>query len=1072
MDNHIVIKSKKSFKDYIPSWMKNVNSLFYFFLFLVAMGFLFFATSLIWNYFTTPFTGDYTSQQYSFYTNGYDDWWHFFRTGEFVLYDTNTFLGVDNIGSNSFYYLFDPFFMPILLVPRQAIPQFMVVLTVFKIAASGMTFFVYMRYLGASRRAAKITGLAYAFSGWMAWYLWFNHFTEVAIVLPLILLGVEMTIKEKQPWVLGGSLCLMGFTNFFFLVCFALCAFLYAMFRFFQSLLTRNVKDNLLVLLYGFLGFAIGILMPMMVVFPAAMHAINAPRAASSSYMNNLKEAFNGHNFSKIFKLLTSWTESGNTEQNKARVLFPFIDFVFPADTCRGTPLTVYKNDTYDNIAGSTYCFLPMMCLLVPAFIDSFSKKHFSVIAPLAFFIFALFTPAFYYLFHGLTEGYSRWTLFVTTSVLAYTGLYLDKIDKKPVRDLIIGYASIMVLMVVAGICALHITKKYSSVYEERIPIWLAMLLEGLYLLIYIVVIILVRYYKKPRFYAVFTGFISVEIALMCAFVIYGHGVEDYYYTNKGFIKNDALHSVVSRVSKDDPSYYRSFSSLASQTADNDGMRNNYNGFNFFHSVYNFNTADICNWSSITGSVAPSSWSGNYIQKRINLDTVLGVKYYYVENDYFDYQNRQDATSADFKYNVPFNYIDVSDSYPNKQFKIYKNYDYIDFALTYDNITAVRRDEESNYEQYNLYDPTNGKDVLLNEEMYLQTALVNVKDKETEKQFRKDFKDAGIIVKEPQHPYIARYYHKVSFNNGVNKIGYDASLTYYDFHSANKETLSVDAIDYLTLCNRDNNTFDKYYDIDEVAEDEKENYRRWVSVLEANGDCFPDYDPNGNIFYVTAKYMDKCDVDIYFVDVNNNIVTYDNHNDGYFNGTRSGKDQRGFYISPTCGLDEDRHIKILKPAPKIKKIIMVARDKFIQQEYEYRVLIDTYGKYALKMEALKEYTVSDVISSTNTYRFKTNFDKQRVVVTRLAYEDGFKLTMTDTNGKKQNLKVFNGQGGFVSFLSGEGECSYKLEFITPNLAIGSYISAVATFFYITSFLAYYFFEIKRQEKEREFLFSL
>lgn len=1081
MNNQIVIKQKKSFKDYIPSWLKNINSMFYYFLFLVALGFLFFGTSIVWNYFTTPYSGDYTMQQYAFYTNGYDDWWHFFKTGEFVLYDTNTFLGVDNIGSNSFYYLFDPFFMPILICPRQLIPQFMVVLTVMKIAASGMTFFLYMRYLGASRRAAKITGLAYAFSGWMAWYLWFNHFTEVAIVLPLILLGIEMTIKEKQPWVLAGSLCLMGFTNFFFLVCFAICGFLYAMFRYFQTLKTRNLKNNLFVLLYGFLAFAIGILMPMMVVFPAAMHAISAPRAASSSYMNSMKEAFKGHNFVKIFKLLTSWKEIADTDQNKARVLFPFIDFAFPADTCRGTPLTVYNNDTYDNVAGSSYCFLPMMCLIVPAFIDSFSKKHFSVIAPLVFFVVALFTPACYYLFHGMTEGYSRWTLFVTTSILAYTGLYLDKIDKKPMRDLIIGYASMMVMMAVAGICAYHITTKYKDSFEPRIPIWLAMVIEGAYLLVYIIVIILIRYYKKPKFYGVFTGFIAVEVALMGAFVIAGHGVEDYYYTNKGFIKNDALHSVVSKVTKDDPSYYRSFSSLASQDADNDGMRNDYNGFNFFHSVYNFNTADICNWSSITGGTAPNSWSGNYIQKHVNLDTVLGVKYYYVEDDYYYYQNRKEASSEDFKYNVPFDYIDMTDAYPsNGEFRVYKNNNYIDFALTYDNVVSVVRDNTYSSDMYDLYTATNGKNVLLNEEMYLESALFNFTDEKSKPHYEELFANAGISISKPHNYETTDFYKtitpkKVAYPGSTKKEGKastSADLTYYDIRSAGKESLSLSAKDYLTLCNPENTTFKQYYNISETAEDGISQFQRWVSVLEADGECFPDYDPRGNIFYVTAKFTDRYDVDIYFVDVNNEIVTYDNHNDGYFNGSRTGKEYRGFYITPTYGVDESGNTVILKDAPKIKKIITVARNSKIQKHDEYKVYIDTYTKYEKKMNALKEYVVTDVKSSANTYKFKTNFDKPRLVVTRLAYEDGFKLKMTDANGNKQNVEVFNAQGGFVSFISGTGECSYKLEFVTPNLAIGSLMSSISTFLFLSSFAAYYFFEIRRQDKEKELMLSL
>ena len=77
----------------------------------------------------------------------------------------------------------------------------------------------------------------------------------------------------------------------------------------------------------------------------------------------------------------------------------------------------------------------------------------------------------------------------------------------------------------------------------------------------------------------------------------------------------------------------------------------------------------------------------------------------------------------------------------------------------------------------------------------------------------------------------------------------------------------------------------------------------------------------------------------------------------------------------------------------------------------------------------------------------------------------------DANGKKQDVKVFNGQGGFVSFISGTGNCSYTLEFYTPYLALGSYISAIGTFVFATTFAAYFYFELKRKEKEELFPIS-
>ena len=1050
-----ICKQKRRLKEVLPVWMTNIHSMFYYYLFLITLGILFMSTSLFINYFTTPFTGDYSSQQFAFYTNGYDDWWHFIKTGEFVLYDTNTFLGADNIGSNSFYYLFDPFFLPILLVPRQLVPQGMAILTVFKMSACGMIFFAYMRYMGASRRAAKITGIAYAFSGWITWYLWFNHFTEMAIVFPLILFGVEKVLKEKKPLMLMAGLCLMGFVNFFFLVCFSMCAFLYAMFRYFQRLKLNTWKDNLIIISIGFVAFAIGILMPMMVVLPAAMHSLTSPRATNANYLEYLKEAFEEHNFKNIIKLLTNWTAISNNDVDKARVLYPFIEFIFPVTSCRGTPLTVYGNETYDNVAGSFYCFIPMLILLYPAFKNSLKNKRFSVLIPLAFFAFALFTPFFYYMFHGFTVAYSRWTLFVVTSIMTYTGLYLDKLKDETIVPIFEGMASLLLLMIGACIAATFITTKYSENFTERVPIWLAGLLEGVYIIIFVVVLSIIKTKKKIAFYWVFTGFLVTEITLMGGFVVQGHGVEDYYYTNKGFIKNDALHALVKQITKDDNSYYRSYSSLGSSTASNDSMRNNYNGMNFFHSIYNYNTADICNWSSITNGTAPGSWSGNYVQKRINLDTLLGVKYYYVEDDYYLYQGRKDGTSEDFRYNVPLNYVDITDQYPNSQFRVYKNADYIDFALTYDTVYPVNGNPSKTDQYDGLYDF--GKSVLLNEEKYLQAAIINeYRDETVIPDILENHPD--ITVKETPHDYMTTYYSHIS-TVGYTTQSYsaEAMITYYDMTTNGKNSLECKAEEYLNL-SPTNPDYKKY-----PSADSKETYRKWVAVIECKNECFSNYDPAGNTYYLTASYAKQNEYDIYFVDTNNQFVTFDNHNDGYHTSGRSGKNQRGFYIAPKYEVNSDGEITIVENAPKIKKIIIVSRNSIMANYFQ--VYVDTATKHNAKMNKLKEHVVTDVKSGTNKWSFKTNFDKEKIVVTRLAYEEGFSLKMTDAYGNKKDVKVFNGQGGFVSFISGTGECAYELQFYTPYLKLGSLISSLSTFVFFSTMIAYMYIDLRRENKQ-------
>ena len=220
------------------------------------------------------------------------------------------------------------------------------------------------------------------------------------------------------------------------------------------------------------------------------------------------------------------------------------------------------------------------------------------------------------------------------------------------------------------------------------------------------------------------------------------------------------------------------------------------------------------------------------------------------------------------------------------------------------------------------------------------------------------------------------------------------------------------------------------------------------------------YDESGYAFYVKGSFAAGAEMDFYYVDTNDEIVTYDNHNDGFYNNTRVGKDNRGFYITPVY--NEDGTIK--EAAPRIKKIIVAFRGAKPSPMINV-IYTDKYTNFMNQYQVFKDNAVTDVKSTANTYKFKSNFEKQRVVVTRLAYEEGFKLVMTDSTGKKQNVNVFNGQGGFVSFISGKGECSYELSFYTPYLSSASLISALGIFTYVGSLAAYLYIDLRKKEKD-------
>jgi uncharacterized membrane protein YfhO len=131
----------------------------------------------------------------------------------------------------------------------------------------------------------------------------------------------------------------------------------------------------------------------------------------------------------------------------------------------------------------------------------------------------------------------------------------------------------------------------------------------------------------------------------------------------------------------------------------------------------------------------------------------------------------------------------------------------------------------------------------------------------------------------------------------------------------------------------------------------------------------------------------------------------------------------------------------------------------------HHISIDTFTSQNAKNEHLKQYTVSDVKNSANKYTFNTNFDKEKIVVTRLAYEDGFTLLAFDTNGNKKDINVFNAQGGFISFICPKGSYSFELSFMTPNLKTASLISSFGVFSYFATMVSFVFLDLRKKEKE-------
>ena len=1076
-DSNSSVANKKNFKTKLIEFFKNYNNGFYFFLFLCFLGLVFFISSLWENQFTTLFGGDYTAQQLPFYTNGYDDWWHFFKTGEFRFFSTNTYLGASNMGANTFYYLFDPFFLPILLCPRAYIAQGMAILTIFKIATAGMFFRKYMRVMGASDMAAKVSALAYAFCGWMAWFLWFNHMTEIMIVFPIMLWGVERVLRDKKPWLLMFSLFLMGVMNYFFLIGMGLAAFFYALFRYFQRLKLNNWKTNLIILGLGFIGFLAGLLLACCLVYPNILYSMDAPRAANSSYLDNLVGALKSKDFKAFFEYIFSWKKADGRE---FKHFYPLASFVFPCASCRGTPLAQWGNEWYDNCATNTYSFLPMLLLFTPAFIKAMKEKKWSVIVATVLFLVALETPFAYYLFFGFTAPYGRWELFFVTSFITFTGLYIDKVKDEPIWTDFVGYGVAIVAAIGGGICSNTIITYYKSQgFQNRadnFPIAGATAIVCVAITIEFAILFFLK--KKKEAYKQAMGIcIAVEAAIMGFLTVQGHWCASFINTNNGLKYNNDIYQLNQQIKKKDGSYFRTWTYNQNESSRNDGMRNSYNGLGCFHSLYNFNVSNFVNWTSIQDGTPfgnGGSWSGCYTWKNPDLDKFLGVKYYFIQFNSAQWSwlmNKTDFTGVTvndmfeaFQFNVPLNYKMIANpyggAYKTKFYVVYENQNHSDFAFAFDNLITYDLAEGEKMQSC-LEDMPSGiaRYVLRNDEMLLEGGIVETSVANKIKEENPSFTvEKGRNMRDLSKSLITNV--NLGLYDLQQPLVGDQKCTCYTFFDPGENSWlgDVKALKAEQLTHIDEGLFEKVG----LPETENTFYGRYVvAITPKSTETFENYyDPDGYAIYVPYTYHDDYQADFYLVDENHKIITWDRFQDDKYN--EGGNRYRTLYVHPKY----DSQGNVISPAPRLSKIVAAQRNKHALSTSGFSML---YYEGATEMRArqahAKQYRITNVKCGTDKWKFDSNFDKKTLIVTQLPFEKGWSVKAKTSDGKTKIIPVISAQGGFASFVGEVGQTSYTLSFFPANYLAGKYMSAVGAVIFLTTFYGYCFLYKNREMED-------
>ena len=1028
----VFAKDKKTnrFSDKFKNIFKKIKNIhlpnaFYYFLILLVISVGFYFMMLLENGFSLAYGGDYTAQYIPMGYHIWDYYHEWIQTGHFTLFDQELYLGANSFGSNAYYGLFSPFNIIIVIFPRTIVPQAMAITSIIKLSCAGLFFSIYMKKaFKVKETVANMCGIAYAFAGWGAFYLWYNNYQDILVFFPLVLLGIEKVIQERKPWVLAFGVFLLVICNYVLMVPYLICGFLYAMFRFFQTMKTRAISDNLKVLGLGVVGFAGGLLMSLFVFGPALIATITSPKLEGNSYGDLLKQYLHAKDFKNFFSTLFSWDKVGDQHGYviKERVLYPIFEFFFPATTCRSLPTMEISEWDFDDMAVSLWCYTPIMIFLVPALIQSGKEKKWSHYIGLALILLSLFTPFMYFVTMGFTNGYARWTLFIATSLIAYVGIYLDKIPNVARWHIHLGFGFAVIGIITCWILSYKI--------EGHVVMWkngdqlsatgrtfthrfiedkfdftnIAYIIELAYVTtVYITMFFL--YNKQKAFAIVVTSFFALEAAAVGNFVTYGHGYDTGY--NNGYQNNERVRKIINNIKKTDKSFYRMYTSIGDGWSTNNSFINGYNSASFFHSLYNFEVNDFTLWTGLRSDT--KSVAGSYRGKCQDIDNLLGVKYYVISKAKSQYQNIQNNSDNGFIGNVPLDFEERKDL-ETDEYIVYQNNKLNGFGYAFNNISTA----EISTNRFDITCIRNGIELTTN-------AHVKKEDAEIIK------KDVPLVEVPASTTCLKRQYKGTHYNHNLYHT--EDLSKFYDFAKI------PDIPDTLTASTE--------YD----SKDAMKYFAFYTSPLEGE----PLYRKDVSL-YIRAPFTGSCKYNFYFIGMDNKIFMMDAHDDDTTDNTSY---IRSFYIK--------KDVKAIAVCGKYFESYL--RDSNINIYAESKV------DYDARMAALNANPITDVKYSADKFTFKTVFSENKFVVSQVAFDAGWKVKAIDNATKKSiDIKTYNGNGGFVSFVAPKGSYSYTMSYKTPYLDISYIVSSFAFIGFFTSMLGYHLYQEKKRNRHLDQLF--
>lgn len=240
------------------------------------------------------------------------------QTGGSLQYSWNLGLGSDFVSLYA-YYLASPLNFLILLCPKSHVIEFMTLLIILKISASGLTFFLYIRHhyklIGKDGRMHKnqmvpalVFSTAYALSGFVAAYSWDIMWMDCIALFPLIMIGLERLVQEKKAGLYYITLALCIFCNYYISI--MICIFL--VFAFALLFFSQKKGKGGAILRFGWYSLLAGassaiLLLPEIAVLSVSGSAEGGFPKTAEFYFNILAELGRGATVTSVYTGNDHW---------------------------------------------------------------------------------------------------------------------------------------------------------------------------------------------------------------------------------------------------------------------------------------------------------------------------------------------------------------------------------------------------------------------------------------------------------------------------------------------------------------------------------------------------------------------------------------------------------------------------------------------------------------------------------------------------------------------------------------------------------------------------------------------